>query len=121
MEQDTLPAKLMSRRGRAVPERHAACRAAARPEHEEPASPFFSQPEPAPPPSAPNPSACRPSRPPPQTVCTFPPSQEVLCAKTPVQTLIQEATPPPPPLPELGETARWCLETALVALLKKGG
>ncbi|KAK5888016.1 hypothetical protein CesoFtcFv8_016559 [Champsocephalus esox] len=55
MEQDTLPAKLMSRRGRAVPERHAACRA--RPDHEEPASPFFSQPEPARPLQTPLPAA----------------------------------------------------------------
>lgn len=32
-----------------------------------------------------------------------------------------EPTPPPPPLPEWGERARWCLKTAPVALLRKGG
>ena len=37
MEQDTLTARLMSRTGRTVSERHAANRAAAQPEHEEPA------------------------------------------------------------------------------------
>lgn len=42
MEQDTLPARLMSRRGRVASEWHAAYRAAAHPVHEEPALPSFS-------------------------------------------------------------------------------
>lgn len=46
MEQDTLPARLMSRRGGVASERHAAYRAAAHPVHEEPALPFCSLPEP---------------------------------------------------------------------------
>lgn len=52
MEQDTLPARLMSRSGRAVPERHTAYRAAAR--HEDPALPSFPQPYPLHLTSAPN-------------------------------------------------------------------